>query len=84
MRLPALKKWDVVEVQWVDSTHVEGWQDEPPPAGLPIDGCLTVGMFHSATETTLTVVGTRDQNEGRCLGVLSIPVACLQHVRRLG
>jgi hypothetical protein len=89
MRIPKLKKWEPIELRWIDSMADSGWKPESAhtPEGVDRDlEHLTVGYFFMETPRTICVIQSRsdwDYETKNVDGVMSIPKVAVLNLKRL-
>lgn len=50
-----IKKWQLLEIEWVDSSHTSGWKNSKEHEGEPVIDYRTVGYLLQETKRTITV-----------------------------
>ena len=80
-----LEQWDVVEIEWADSTSNDEWQDLESAMKWPDDGCLTVGYYLQHNEATIMVAASCFPNPDDPVvgGTWTIPRAMIKRIRKL-
>jgi len=57
MKIPKLKKWQIVEIEWLDSCSVNGWNKDNGISYQKSDlEHISVGYFLKETEYSIAVV----------------------------
>jgi len=59
MRIPKLKKWQIIEIEWLDSCHLFGWTKDNLDFEQKDLEHNTVGYFLKETEYSISVVQSR-------------------------
>jgi len=65
------KKYDIIELEWFDSSHSDGWQTE---VDIPKDLVIkSVGYFYSENKESITILQSYARDE-RCFdAIMTIP-----------
>lgn len=87
MRSKQTKKWQIIEIEWVDSIHTNGWTYEDK---LDLDDKYlnhkTVGYFYTRTKHAITVVQSRSNDGDEKSNVdatMTIPLLAIQKIKKL-
>lgn len=88
MKLPKLKQWEPVLVEWIDSSGGRAsWEPvKLAKADIDIEGLVTVGMVHSQRNDRLTIVLSHDGAPGKRRHVhsfITIPAVAITSIYRL-
>ena len=59
MRIPKLKKWQIIEIEWLDSCHLSGWTRDDLAFEQKDLEHNTIGYFIRETEYSISVVQSR-------------------------
>ena len=79
-----LKQWDLVEIEWRDSTSYDGWMSEPASKSLAEDEdclCRTAGYMLHRDKRHMTIV--RDRGDDNVGGMMRIPTVAIKSIRKL-
>jgi len=84
MRIPNMSQWDLLQVEWLDSTgNGDGWH-KPKKRELEIDGCITVGMVYAQSPDRIALVLSRDTKTNDIDGIITIPTVAITGYTKLG
>ena len=77
-----MRKLQLVEVEWEDTTSSGRWVDEENADVKPAQ-VHTVGWKLKATRKYLLLISQRDETYGECSDRIRIPRGCIKSVRRI-
>lgn len=88
MRFPKLKKWQMVEIDWLDSCHLSGWNRENnidfARKDLEHKSC---GYFLKETDYSLSVIQSRKSDTSvpniSVDALMEIPKVAILKIRKL-
>lgn len=89
MKIEKLKKWERVEIDWIDSMHRGKWIYEGELHDIIQDKymkCKTIGFFFTQTKLGVVVVQSKsDDGEEKCNvdAVMQIPKVAITKIRRI-
>ena len=79
-----LKKYQLVEVEWMDSCTDRGWHSrEEYLKTIAVDRCRTAGYLLKSSRTSLTVVQSQSDLTGNLTDSITIPRSAVKSVRKL-
>lgn len=77
------EKWDYLEVLWADSASIpSGWTASSDIEASP-DPCVSVGMLLAQNDYALTLVLSRDMDNGDINSAIIIPWVAIKSIRKL-
>jgi hypothetical protein len=59
MKIPKIKKWQIIEIDWLDSCHLAGWTRDEFDWDLKDLEHKTVGYFIKETKYSIAVIQSR-------------------------
>jgi hypothetical protein len=81
------KKWDVIEILWIDSCHVNGWNKDNFDYDKADLEFRTVGYFLKETKYSIVVVQSskrKTKDEGTSIDALmEIPKVAIEKMKKL-
>lgn len=81
MKLPKLKKGDMVVVQWDDTQTEPGWMDESAISKFHPRHSNTIGFFHSADKIEIKLNhSVCEDGDKDCT---TIPIGCITSINKL-
>ena len=89
MKTKNLKKWQKIEVFWIDSMGTGGWRFEDELEDLTKDKYLlhsTVGYFFRRDKHQIVVVGSKSndgEDKSNVREILAIPSVAVKHIKKL-
>lgn len=85
MKIPKLKKWQIIEIDWLDSCHLSGWTRDDLTYELKDLEHKTAGYFLKETKYSINVVQSRKaevKEKGTTIDALmEIPKVAITNVR---
>ena len=86
MKKIALKKGDIVEVDWVDSASIHGWADPDSTDDFSLStmACKSVGYVFKNTADRLVINQAVDKATGNTLATSVIPAIAITNIRKIG
>lgn len=89
MKIKQFKKWQILELFWVDSMHYTGWKFEDDVENLTQSKYLlhsTVGYFVRQDKHQVVVGESKSadgEDKGNVSEVLSIPIVAIKRIREI-
>ena len=85
MKIPKLKKYDVVKIKWIDSYTIASgaWIDEEEIDSEGDGHIESVGYYLEKSQTQLILCQSYYKGQGNIQGGFSIPLGCIQEVTKL-
>lgn len=83
-----LKKWQIIEIDWLDSVHDNGWKFEDTAMERAQDKFLkhkTIGYFLKETKQFIAVVQSKSndgEDKSNVDAVMQIPKAVIKKIKR--
>ena len=81
MKLPKLRKEDVVEVHWVDITSTASWKTTEEAETYIAVGCHSVGYFLNEDNDVIRISATKNDEGERDVNV--IVKGCIKSISKL-
>ncbi len=83
MNLEELSRWEVIEIEWSDSTQDGDWKPLEEALKWPENGCFTVGYYIQHNDKTIMVATSYfPEDDPTVGGVWTIPRATIKSLRR--
>lgn len=83
MKLPSLKQWDMVRIEWADPQPLRAIWEKPSAKDMLCEGCITVGVVYKIHKDSITIASTYDTVNRHLNGGITIPIGCIKRIRRL-
>lgn len=83
MRIPKLRQWDAVRIEWSDPHALPGEWQTPTDSDMSITGCVTVGQVYQVHDDRVTVVCTWDSDLKNANGGMTIPFILMDAIEVL-
>ena len=83
-RLPKLKRWEPILLEWTDSSGPTGGWAHYSDNELKLSRCVTVGQMRKQTKRAITLQLSRDKQHGGGDGLITVPVFAITKFVRLG
>jgi lysophospholipid acyltransferase (LPLAT)-like uncharacterized protein len=87
MKARKFKKWQIIEIFWVDSMHTSRWTFEDEVEGLTKDKYLlhaTVGYFFRQDKHQIVVVQSKSndgEEKSNVAEIMCIPLVAVKHIK---
>lgn len=81
MKIPKLKKGDIIVIQWMDTNTDARWNSDKGFSLLKPVSCNTIGFFHSKNKKEIKVnhsTNEQDEKDGT-----AIPIGCVTNIHKL-
>ena len=80
-----MKKYQIVEIEWLDSMAASGWQRTVDIVSSPLEGMAhkTLGYFFTENKRSILVVQSRRNDLEFLDGVFEIPKGCIIKIKKL-
>ncbi len=84
-----LKKWDIIQIFWLDSMSTSGWKFEDNIDELTKDKYLlhtSVGFFVKKEKYQIVIVQSKSadgEEKSNVAELLAIPIVCIKKIKKL-
>lgn len=82
-----LKKWDKIEIEWIDSVcSTRGWSDIndfPWKKHYNNTRQIAMGYYTNSSKDVLSISQVHSCEDDDMMGVFSIPIGCIKKIRRV-
>ncbi|HDY68436.1 hypothetical protein LCGC14_2861820 [marine sediment metagenome] len=83
-----IKKYQIIEIEWLDSLHTTGWMKEESVQTTPLEKMKhkTLGYFLREDEKSLLVIqsyGNFIEGSPMVDGIMEIPKGCILRIKKL-
>ena len=83
MRIPKLKKNQLILVDWIDAYHDTSWQEEGEARQRPDIDCQTIGFYLKHDEELFWMSATMSAGKKAQRDSIVIPAGCLKKIRKV-
>lgn len=81
MKLPKLKRDDILEVHWIDITYSTGWKTTEEAEVYIAVGCHSIGYFLNEDDDVIRISATKNDEGERDVNV--IVKGCIKSISKL-
>lgn len=81
MKLPKLKREQIIEVNWIDITSTTSWKATDEAENYAAVGCHSVGYFINEDNDVIRISSTKNDEDERDVNV--IVKGCIKSINRL-
>ena len=80
-----MKRYQIIEIEWLDSMAASGWQKAADVIPSPLEEIShkTLGYFFAENERSILVVQSRRNDLKYLDGVFEIPKGCIIKIKKL-